>query len=143
LDFQLEVVFDNKTGDHYRKVSGAENHGSKVASDHPFVRTNPITGWKSVYYSVIHNRFINELDYDESQTVMELMERLLTENHEYLIKIRWENNDIAIWDNRSTFHSATMDYDGLDEYREGFRVTTLGDPISGPSLSLNQGLSNG
>lgn len=133
-------LFDSKTGDHYREVRGAENVGAQVVSDHPVVRTNPITGWKSLYYSVIHNRYINELDYDESLAVMQFIERSLTENHEYLIKIRWQKNDIAIWDNRSTFHSATMDYDGQSSYREGFRVTTLGEiPYLDPaSISIKE-----
>lgn len=135
-------LFDKQTGDHYREKRGSkENQGSVVESDHPLVRTNPITGWKSIYYSVIHNKYINELDFDESATVMQFMERLLTENQEYLIRLRWEENDIAIWDNRSTFHSATIDYEG---YREGYRVTALGEfPYLDPnSVSRKQYLDS-
>lgn len=33
---------------------------------------------------------------------------------------------LAIWDNRSTFHSATFDYDGLGE-RYGVRAVSVGE----------------
>jgi alpha-ketoglutarate-dependent taurine dioxygenase len=134
-------LYDKISGDHYRESRGSnKNQGASVTADHPIVRTNPITGWKSIYYSVIHGKYINELDYDESLAITEFLERLITENHEYLIKLRWENNDLAIWDNRSTFHSATMDYSDGESYREGFRVTTLGEiPYLDPnSISLKE-----
>ena len=34
---------------------------------------------------------------------------------------------VAIWDNRSVFHSATFDYDGLGE-RFGNRTVGIGEP---------------
>jgi len=39
--------------------------------------------------------------------------------------LTWESY-IAIWDNRSAFHSATFDYDGLGE-RAGNRVVGIGE----------------
>lgn len=36
------------------------------------------------------------------------------------------NNMLAIWDNRSAFHSATFDYDGLGE-RFGNRAVGIGE----------------
>jgi hypothetical protein len=35
-------------------------------------------------------------------------------------------SDIAIWDNRSVFHSATFDYEGLGE-RAGNRAVGIGE----------------
>lgn len=35
-------------------------------------------------------------------------------------------NDVAIWDNRSTFHTATYDIEGLGE-RYGVRAVSIGE----------------
>jgi hypothetical protein len=43
-----------------------------------------------------------------------------------LLKSIADNAMIAIWDNRSVFHTATFDYDGLGE-RFGNRVVGIGE----------------
>lgn len=50
--------------------------------------------------------------------------QLLTENHDLQVRFRWNENDLAIWDNRSVFHTATNDYTGK---RQGNRVVSLGE----------------
>lgn len=40
------------------------------------------------------------------------------------MRFRWAENDVAVWDNRSTFHTATRDYVGK---RRGHRVVSLGE----------------
>ncbi|TLD35226.1 taurine catabolism dioxygenase [Venturia nashicola] len=58
-------------------------------------------------------------------------------------RFKWRNqNDIAIWDNRSVFHSATFDYAGLGD-RAGNRVVGIGEkPYFDPnSLSKAEALA--
>lgn len=53
--------------------------------------------------------------------------KLLVDNHDLQVRVRWQNsNDIAIWDNRSTFHQATFDYEGYGE-RYGVRTVSVGE----------------
>ena len=53
--------------------------------------------------------------------------RLIVDNHDLQVRHRWVNeNDLAIWDNRSVFHAATPDYEGLGE-RLGHRTVSLGE----------------
>ncbi|CUM64889.1 uncharacterized protein PRCAT00002507001 [Priceomyces carsonii] len=118
------LQFNDASGEQYKTERGLENVGRKVTSDHALVRTNPVTGWRSLYFSIIHNKYVNELNIDESDALLEFLARHLTENHDIQVRIRWEENDVAIWDNRSTFHTGTFDYGG---FREGYRVTTLGE----------------
>ena len=60
---------------------------------------------------------------------------LVVGNHDLQVRHRWQNaNDIAIWDNRSVYHSATPDFEGFGE-RVGHRAVSLGekpffDPLS-------------
>jgi hypothetical protein len=41
------------------------------------------------------------------------------------VRYRWGQNDLALWDNRCTFHAATNDYG--HEAREGTRFVGLGE----------------
>jgi len=50
---------------------------------------------------------IVELTKDESDDVLEYLFRHVAENHDFQVRFKWNKNDLAIWDNRSSYHSAT------------------------------------
>ncbi|KAK0115661.1 hypothetical protein ONS96_014108 [Cadophora gregata f. sp. sojae] len=103
------------------------NTGGKLSAVHPLVRTNPVTGWKSVFGIGNFPKYINELDPEESEELLARLYRVIEGNHDLQCRFKWRNrNDIAIWDNRSAFHSATFDYEGLGE-RAGHRVVGIGE----------------
>jgi alpha-ketoglutarate-dependent taurine dioxygenase len=107
------------------------NQGENLTSVHPLIRTNPVTGWKSVFVNKGFTKRINGLSKDESDTLLAYLFNLVTQNHDAQVRYRWSKNDLAIWDNRSTFHCATYDY---EEARAGDRVCSLGEA---PYLDLN------
>jgi sulfonate dioxygenase len=44
--------------------------------------------------------------------------------------VKWDDQTVALWDNRVTAHTAISDYDVRQEaegLRHGFRITTLGE----------------
>ncbi|KAK0911938.1 hypothetical protein LTR91_010059 [Friedmanniomyces endolithicus] len=103
------------------------NIGKELAAVHPVVRTNPVTGWKSIYAIGSFPKYINELNEEESAELLAKFKRMITENHDLQVRFKWRNaNDLAIWDNRSAFHCATFDYEGLGE-RFGHRTVGIGD----------------
>ncbi|EME39988.1 hypothetical protein DOTSEDRAFT_178867 [Dothistroma septosporum NZE10] len=105
----------------------AQNVGGELSSVHPVVRTNPVTGWKSVFALGPFPKRINELHQDESDELLAKFKRVIYENHDITVRFKWRNeNDIAIWDNRSAFHTATFDYEGLGE-RFGNRAVGIGE----------------
>ncbi|KAH8816383.1 hypothetical protein F5884DRAFT_220021 [Xylogone sp. PMI_703] len=112
----------------YDKPRGApENVGAELKAVHPVVRTNPVTGWKSIFPIGGHVGYINDVAEPESKALLDWFLRLLVENHDLQVRFKWKNtNDIAIWDNRSTFHSATFDYDTIGE-RYGVRTVSVGE----------------
>jgi alpha-ketoglutarate-dependent taurine dioxygenase len=94
---------------------------------HPVVRTNPTTGWKSIFPVGGHVSHINDVTDLESKALLDWFGRLLVDNHDLQVRFRWQNkNDLAIWDNRSVFHTATYDIDGQGE-RYGVRAVSVGE----------------
>ncbi|KAK3313277.1 alpha-ketoglutarate-dependent taurine dioxygenase [Apodospora peruviana] len=107
------------------------NYGSELAAVHPVIRTNPVTGWKSVYVNKGFTKRINGVTKDESDILLSYLFNLVTQNHDAQVRFRWRKNDLAIWDNRSTWHCATYDY---AQARAGDRVCSLGEA---PYLDLS------
>lgn len=103
------------------------NSGTDLAAVHPVVRTNPVTGWKSIFALGPFPKKINELHADESEELLKKLLSVIPLSHELQARLKWKNeNDLAIWDNRSVFHTATFDYEGLGE-RTGNRAVGIGE----------------
>lgn len=116
------------------------NQGEDLRAIHPIIRTNPVTGWKSVYVNKGFTKRINGVTKDESDMLLSYLFNLVTQNHDAQVRFKWNKNDCAIWDNRSTLHCATYDYDAD---RAGDRVCSLGEaPYLDPdSVSRREALS--
>ena len=81
----------------YSKPRGApENVGSKLEAVHPVIRTNPVTGWKSVFGVGHHVARINGLTEAESKQALNWFLLIITENQDLQVRHRWQNpNDLA------------------------------------------------
>jgi len=86
---------------------------------HKVIQTHPITGRKFVYVSPNFTLRIRGLSRQESDALLTFLFGLF-EKPEAQARWRWENNAVAIWDNRATVHYAVTDY---TEYRLLHRVT--------------------
>ncbi|MEM9042806.1 MAG: TauD/TfdA family dioxygenase [Actinomycetota bacterium] len=98
---------------------------------HPVIRTHPETGRSSIYVNAAFTKEIDDMDVAESSELLELLYRQAT-YPEYQVRLRWEPNTIAFWDNRAVQHYAASDY--WPQVRRVERVTIIGDaPYSDPS----------
>ncbi|KAM5374716.1 hypothetical protein ACJZ2D_006360 [Fusarium nematophilum] len=133
-EFNQELIDENR--------GSPENNGLNFKAEHPVIRTNPVTGWKSLFAAghQISAGHINGVTETESEILKNYFRQLITENHDLQVRFRWGKNDLAIWDNRSVFHTATNDYIGK---RQGNRVVSLGEkPYFDPaSTSRREALS--
>jgi alpha-ketoglutarate-dependent taurine dioxygenase len=81
----------------YEKPRGSpENIGGHLSTVHPVVRTNPVTGWKSIYSIGGFPKQINELQTDESAELLKKLHDTILNNHDLQVRFKWRNsNDIG------------------------------------------------
>lgn len=73
-----------------------ENVGTKLESVHPVVRTNPVTGWKSIFAIGNFPKIINELTKEESDDLLKKFYDNILSNHDLQVRLKWKNpNDIG------------------------------------------------
>jgi len=107
------------------------NAGDHLSAIHPIIRVNPVTGWKSLYVNTEFTKRIIGVTKDESDLLLDYLFKLVAENHDLQVRFHWSRGlakglgDVAIWDNRSTTHSAINDYPG--QVRIGDRVVSVGE----------------
>jgi hypothetical protein len=74
----------------------AENVGQDLIADHPVIRTNTVTGWKSVYGALNQIQQLNELTKQESDEILRYLGQLITNNHDLQVRHKWGVDDVAI-----------------------------------------------
>lgn len=73
-----------------------ENAGPELSAVHPVVRTNPVTGWKSIFALGTFPKFINELNDEEGAELIKKFTDVILENHDIQVRFKWRNkNDIG------------------------------------------------
>ena len=91
---------------------------------HPVIRTHPVSGRKALFVNEGFTTRINELEPTESEAILKMLFAHAT-RPEFTIRWRWQENDVAMWDNRVTQHYAVDDY--RPQRRVMHRATILGD----------------
>lgn len=110
---------------------------------HPIVRTHPESGRHSIYVNPSFTTRIDGFSRHESNTLLNLLYEH-QQRPEFQVRFRWQQNAIALWDNRCTQHFALWDYWPAE--RKGHRVTVKGErPVYNaalPFLQLNMRLAS-
>jgi taurine dioxygenase len=96
-------------------------------AEHPVVRVHPETGRKALYVNRLFTSHIPQVSRNESDALLEHL-FAFAESPQFTCRYRWNEGDVAVWDNRVTQHYAVNDY---AEPRLGQRVTVLGDHPAG------------
>ncbi|KAL4969422.1 TauD/TfdA dioxygenase family protein [Aspergillus stella-maris] len=111
-----------------------ENIGFDFKQSHPVVRTNPVTGWKSLFgvgWGLVDGWYDN-MSQHESNLLRDFFLSMITNCSDLQIRRKWDDNAVAIWDNRAVHHNPT--YDVVEGERLTFRVTGIGEkPYLDPS----------
>ena len=98
---------------------------SKLPSaSHPVVRTHPVTKAKILYVNPTFTSHIQGVEASEADAVLSFLYQH-QDQPEFQCRWRWQQGDVAIWDNRATHHYAIADYG--DEPRRIHRTTLEGE----------------
>ena len=110
-----------------------------LESEHPIVTVHAETGERILYVSPSFLKSIVGLTPRESQKILEILWEHVT-RPEYTVRFKWNEGDVAFWDNRATVHLAPTDIFESDFDRQLYRVTLVGKPLVGvdgrPSKSI-------
>jgi len=100
-----------------------DKRASYTPALHPVVRTNPDNGKRGLFVNESMTTFIKDMDRRESDYLLRyLFDHLRTPEFQY--RHKWQENDMAIWDNRTSLHYALFDY---TEHRLVHRIIIAGD----------------
>ena len=90
------MLFRSKTVLYEKPQGSPANVGGHLSVVHPVVRTNPVTGWKSIYGLGTFPKYINELTKDESDDLLKNFQDVILANHDLQVRFKWRNsNDIG------------------------------------------------
>ena len=107
------------------RYEGAVEEGKVYPrSEHPVVRTHPVSGRKALFVNRTFTTRIVQLAKHESDAVLAMLFEHL-ERPEFQCRFRWQPGSVAFWDNRCAQHHAMWDY--YPQRRRGLRVTIKGE----------------
>ncbi len=110
-----------------------------LESEHPLVTVHAETGERILFISPSYVKSIVGLAPREGQKILEMLWEHAT-RPEYTVRFKWNEGDIAFWDNRSTAHLAPTDIFQSDFDRQLYRITLVGEKLIGvdgePSRSI-------
>ena len=93
-------------------------------AEHPVVHVHPVSGERALLLGHFVKKLVG-LSSTESARIFELLQNRVT-RLENTVRWGWQQDDVAIWDNRATQHFAINDYG--NQARLVRRVTVHGEP---------------
>ncbi|GAA4323955.1 TauD/TfdA family dioxygenase [Pigmentiphaga soli] len=108
----------------YGSRSAFDHTRTYPQSEHPIVRTHPVTGRQALFVSRTFTTRIVQLPKGESDALLQFLFAHV-EQPLFQCRFRWQKNSVAFWDNRCTQHQALWDY--FPNRRVGYRIQLAGD----------------
>lgn len=82
------------------RAAGRHVRREPVITEHPLVRTHPVTGWKSLFVNPGFVKQIVGVPKMESDVILEYLNNIVVATQELHARFRWEPHSVAFWDNR-------------------------------------------
>jgi len=118
------------TESQYMKVMGKRMRNPEAAGQeaiHPVVLTHPQSGARGLYVNPGFTLRIVDMEEAESKELLSsLYDHIMQPQFHY--RYKWHAGDLAMWDNRATWHYAMNDYPGHRRYLH--RITMAGCPLN-------------
>lgn len=92
----LKAAAEGRTTLYTRPRGSPENTEGELTAVHPVVRTNPVTGWKSIFAVGSFPKKIDQLNHEEGQELIKKFTDIIYKNHDITVRFKWRNkNDIG------------------------------------------------
>ena len=114
--------------ENYKEMQGNGNL-EEYTNIHPIVRVHPETGNKILFVNSMYTKRILNLSERESDEILKIIFKH-QERLDFTCRIKWTENAVAIWDNRSLLHQGLSDFfpgRGLGYERVMDRIAIEGD----------------
>ncbi|MCJ1441546.1 MAG: hypothetical protein MMC23_002035 [Stictis urceolatum] len=81
-----------------------------IVTEHPLVRTHPVTGWKALFFNPGFVTAIVGVPKLESDSILRYLNEVVATMQEAHVRFQWREGDVAFWDNRICNHSASYGF---------------------------------
>lgn len=114
LSRPLQIYLESLTALHssHMQAEGSRAAGrpvrrAPIVTEHPLVRSHPVTGWKSLFYNPGFVTGIVGVPKAESDAILALLNETFAGLREAQARWSWSEGDVAVWDNRVTVSFVT------------------------------------
>ncbi|KAF2103395.1 taurine dioxygenase [Rhizodiscina lignyota] len=121
----LTALHTSEMQDSGTRALGRSVRRDSIETEHPLIRVNPVTGWKSLYYNPGFVTAIVGVPKLESDHIMAYLNEVIATTQENHCRFQWGKYDIALWDNRVCNHTASFGF--TPHRRHATRVTVHGE----------------
>ena len=73
-----------------------------IVTEHPLIRSHPVTGWKSLFFNPGFVTKIVGVPKIESDMIINYLNEVIATTQEFHVRFQWGKDDVAFWDNRIT-----------------------------------------
>ena len=88
-----------------------------ITTEHPLVRTHPVTGWKALFFNPGFVTQIVGVPRLESDAIIAYLREVVATTQEAHVRFQWGKNDVAFWDNRICVRS-WLSCDGFEPFTD-------------------------
>ena len=125
----LEAIHDMGTfRNDYLRDGGVESVNNALkdvgSAVHKVIETHPVSGLKYINVNQSFTRNIVNENQGPSDHILQFLYQHMNKP-EFQVRFQWEDDSVAIWDNRITQHYAVCDY--LPKLRHMQRITVIND----------------
>jgi len=110
------------------------------AALHPLVRMHPDTGRKHLFLASAFVKAIHGLRPRESAALLDHLNGELAGRADLHARVRWNEGDLVVWDNRAVAHAGPIDPKFVQGERIVHRTTVEGDLPRGPDGFVSRSL---
>ena len=82
------------------RAAGRPIRRDPITTEHPLIRTHPVTGWKSLFFNPGFITKIKGVPKLEGDAIMAYLNEVVSTTPELHVRFQWHKNDVAFWDNR-------------------------------------------